>query len=124
MCIRDRELAPLLPHLGPQGPDGRQMEVDGPGAQLTPAGEGHDRLPQPGQDGPQEDDGRAHLPHQGVGHVPAGEGGGVHRHRVSRPVSYTHLLQPHMSGMILILAIGASILFAAGIHLGLSLIHI
>ena len=27
-------------------------------------------------------------------------------------------LQPHMSGMILILAIGASILFAAGIHLG------
>ena len=71
--------APLL-DLSPQGTNGLEVQVDGTGSQLTPARKGEVGLPHPSQDGPQEDHGGAHLPHQGVGNVPAYRGRGVHRH--------------------------------------------
>ena len=74
-----------LVHRAAEGPDGGQMQVDGPGAQLTASGRGEHRLPHPAQDGPQENDGRAHLPHQVVGHVAPGQAGGVHPYRVPLP---------------------------------------
>ncbi len=61
------------PHL----PQGRQMQVDGPGAELASAREGKHRFPHAADDGPQKDDGRAHLAHQMVRDIEVIRGDGV-----------------------------------------------
>jgi hypothetical protein len=71
--------APVLAHLAPQGPDGAEVQVDGPGAQLAAAGIGEVGLPHPGQQRPQEDDGRAHGPHLLFGDGAPGHPGRVHK---------------------------------------------
>ena len=71
--------APLLAHLTPQGADGGQVQVNGPGAQLTPAGICKVGLPHPGQQRPQKYDGRAHGAHLLLRHGAAGRPGRVHR---------------------------------------------
>ena len=76
----------LLPDLRPQGPQGGQVQVDGPRAQLTAPGIAQLGLPRPGQQGPQEDHRGAHLPHEAPGDVPALQPGGVHPHRVPLPL--------------------------------------
>ena len=80
------QAAAVLGDAAAQAPDGPQVEVDGPGPQLTPAGGAQLGPSHAAQDGPQEDDGGAHLPHQRVGHVPARGGGGVHHHGVPLPL--------------------------------------
>ena len=74
--------APVLRHLTAQGADGGQVQVDGPGAKLTAAGIGEVGLPRPGQQGAEEDDGRAHGPHLFLGNGTARRPGGVHRDNV------------------------------------------
>ncbi len=66
----------------PQVPKAGEVQVDGPGAQLTAAGIAQLRLSAPGQDGPQENGGGPHLPHQRLGNRPAAEAPGVHDQNV------------------------------------------
>ena len=54
----------LIPHLSERD----EMQVDRPGAQLAPAGKGQLRRRAPRQNRPEEDDRRAHPPHQLLGH--------------------------------------------------------
>ena len=72
------QAAALLPDAGSQGPQGGQMQVDGPGSDGAAAGIRQLRLAAPGQDGPQKHHGRAHAAHEPVRNVPAGQGGGVY----------------------------------------------
>ena len=55
--------AVLLLHLAPHGPQGLQVQVDGPGAQLTAAGIGEGGLPHPGGQRAQKHNGGPHGPH-------------------------------------------------------------
>lgn len=48
-----------------------QMQINGPGPQLTAAGEGYPGPSVPGQDRPEKNDGRTHLPHTAFGNFPA-----------------------------------------------------
>ena len=90
------EVAALALHLSAHSGQCRQVQVDGSGAQLTAAGHGQFRLPHPAQDGPQEHHGRAHLPHELVGYVPAVHGAGIHRDGL--PVLHDHAAQVAQDG--------------------------
>ena len=84
-----QQAAADLVDLRPQGAQGGQMQVNGPGAQLAPAGVRQLRLPAAAENGPQKDDGRAHSPHQRLRNVPAGDAGGVDQQVVCRPFRLT-----------------------------------
>ena len=71
---------------GPQGAKSRQVQVNGPGTKLAAAGVGQLGLSHAAQNGAEEDHRGAHLPHQAVGHVPAGQNTGVHRDRIPLPL--------------------------------------
>ena len=77
--------ATLLPDLCPQFPQPRQMQVDGPGAQLASTGVADVRLAASGQDRSQKNGGRAHFPHQYIRDGTPVQGGGVHRQGVLLP---------------------------------------
>ena len=75
----------LLRDLRPQPPQGSQVEIDGPGPQLTASRIGQLRPAQPGQQRPQKDHRGAHLPHQPVGDPAAGQLGRVYQNGVPLP---------------------------------------
>ena len=79
------EYAAALRDLRPQGPQTRQVQIDGPGPQLTAAGIAHLRLPAPGQHRSQKDGGRAHLPHQYIRDRAAIQAGSICQQAVPLP---------------------------------------
>ena len=81
--------AALFPDLRAQRAQPGQVQVDGPGAQLAPAGIAQRSLPAAGQERPQKDHGRAHLPHQCIRNLRAPQGPGIHRQRPALPVGVT-----------------------------------
>ena len=83
---RTAQAALLLHDLRPQAPQRGQVQVDGPGPQLTAPGVAQLRPAQPGQHGPQENDRGAHLPHQRVGDGTARGLGGVHQQGLFLPL--------------------------------------
>ena len=80
------QAASALLDLGPQLPQGRQVQVNGPGPQLAPAGHGQVGPAAAGQNGPQENHRGAHLPHQVIRDLTAGQVSGVHHQTVPLPV--------------------------------------
>jgi len=70
-----------------QIPQTGQMQIDGPGPQLTAAWITQIRLSAPGKNRPQENGGRPHLPHQIVGDLASLHGGGVYHQRIPLPGS-------------------------------------
>ena len=69
-----------------QRPQGGQMQVDRPGAQLAAAGIGQLRLTAAAEDRAQKDDGRAHSAHQRFGNVPAADVSGIHQKVAAVPL--------------------------------------
>ena len=76
----------LLQDHSAQGPQGGQMQVDGPGTQLTAARVGQLRHPQPRQQRTQENDGGPHFPHQVLGDIGPVQNRRVHQDGVPLPV--------------------------------------
>ena len=71
--------------LRPQGPEAGNVQVNGPGTQLAAAGVAQLRLAAPGQNGPQENGGGPHFPHQRIWDGTAGHPAGIHRQIVPLP---------------------------------------
>ena len=69
-----------------QHPQAGEVQINGSRPQLTAAGAAEGRLPAPGQNRSQKDDGGAHLPHQRIRNPAAGHPGGIHRQGVSLPL--------------------------------------
>ena len=74
------DLSPVLPDLRPHLPQGGQVQVDWPLAQLAAAGQGQSCLPAAGNQRAHEDHRGAHLLHQAVGDIAAGQAPGVYAH--------------------------------------------
>ena len=82
-------IALLHLHLGPQGGKALQVLVDGAAAEVAPAGQGHFRLAEPAQHGPQKVIAGPQLPPLVIGHRLAAHTGAVHLH--SGAVDHPHL---------------------------------
>ena len=67
-----------------QLPQARQMQINGPQANLAPARKGHCGLTEPGQNRAQEKNGGTNLFGELVGHLPAMYAATVHRHVPTR----------------------------------------
>ena len=76
------DLLPLLLDLRAKLPQGLQMQVDGPFAQIAAAGKTEGRLAGPGQQRTQEEDRGAHTLHQIPGNGAAGDLGSIYVHPV------------------------------------------
>ena len=72
------DFAALLLNICSQGTQGRQMQVNGPLAQLAAAGQTQPRFPAAGDQRPHEDYRGAHLHHQFMGNLAAGKLCGVY----------------------------------------------
>ena len=82
-CRRAEDLVPLLVDLRSQGPQGHQVQVDGPLSQLAAPRQAQPRLAGPRQQGAQEKHRGAHPLHQLVGDPAPADAGGVYVHPVS-----------------------------------------
>ena len=92
---------PLL-DLRAQGPQPLQVQVDGPQANLAPAGICKDRAAEPRQHGPQHEDGRAHLLGERLGHDVLARAVRVHDqvHPLARRAAAQALEQPQHVGNV------------------------
>ena len=79
------DVAALLPDLRPQTAQRRQMQVNGPLADLAAAGQAQAGLAEACQNGAKKDHGRPHLPHQRMGHIPPAGAGGIHQNIAALP---------------------------------------
>lgn len=93
----------------PRGPQGGQMQVDGPGPDSAAAGVRQLRLAAPGQNGSQEHHGRAHAAHKTVRNVPAGQGGGIHLQVRAVPANGATQVPQDVDGCVHVLQMGTAL---------------
>ena len=103
------QAAALLPDTGTQGPQGGQVQVDGPGTDGAAAGVRQLRLTAAGQNGSQKHHRRAHAAHKPVRYVPAGQGGGIHLQVRAVPANGAAQVPQDVNGRVHVLQMGTAL---------------